>query len=372
MRLLLCTLLLSTALAQEAVRLPDPVFGTAPLELGTTVPMGRRYTKRDFAASALPTTVRPLGRTQVMSNRPENVAHEGVLYRGTVNGLGSVYVYHVNAGAEPRRFAVALRNPGPEPVRVTRTALGTATVEGGYGYRYAGQEVAFEFLSRGEPHAFTLPPGGWRWLESKLPRTPVGYNGGVSLQADFETNGPVEVLVVSLDEGTEDITGLSDVPPATTGAGRGTFRGAERRVAVNLNLTDDREEGFMLSPDADWMDGRDEMTGEAAQNRGNYGVLYRVHVAAHNRTGEDKLVRLYAVNIGCVVSGAARLPDGRVFRLPEDFLRALDVNDHGTALGQIALRAGERGRFSFDFTPPGFSCLPVGVVARSHDPEEVP
>ena len=366
-------LVLGLGLAQERIVLEDTVFGTPPLELGSSIEMGRRYTKNEFEAAAAKTTITPLGRTQVMSNRPENVSGEGVLYRGTVNetgvdGAGSVYFYHVNADLTKKRFGAALRNPGDEPVSVTVTALGAATA-GRYGLRYGGQEVALEVLSPLEPYTLELEPGAWTWLEPTLPETPVERREGATLQAEFKTSGPVEVLVVALDEGTEGIEGLLDIPANTTGAGRGTFPGADRAVEVSLTLTSAEEQGFTVTPGADWVFGVDEMTNAEAQNRGNYGMVYQVNVDVQNKTGADKIVRFYAVNIGCVISGAVRLEDGRTFKLPEDNLGVLDVNNLGTAIGQIAVKQGETGAFEFDFTPPGFSCLPIGVVARAYDPE---
>ena len=138
---------------------------------------------------------------------------------------------------------------------------------------------------------------------------------------------------------------------------------------VTIELTGDNEPGFTLSPGSDWVFGVDEMLGTEAQNRGNYGMLYHVNVDVVNKTGGDRVVRFYAVNIGCVISGAVRLEDDSVFKLPTDMLGALDVNDHGAVIGQLALKAGETGTFRFDFTPPGFSCLPVGIVARAYEPE---
>ena len=134
-------LVLGFGLTQEKVVLEDTVFGTPPLQLGKSIEMGRRYTKNEFEAGAVATTITPLGRTQIMSNRPENVSGEGVLYRGTVDGAGSVYFYHVDADLPPKRFGAALKNPGDEPVSVTVSALGTAKA-GRYGLRYGGQEVA--------------------------------------------------------------------------------------------------------------------------------------------------------------------------------------------------------------------------------------
>ena len=354
-------------LAQDKVVLEDAVFGTPPLELGQSIEMGWRYTKKEFEAAAVATTITPLGRTQVMSNRPENVSGEGVLYRGVVDGAGSVYFYHVNADLTAKRFGAALKNPGDEPVSVTVTALGAAKA-GRYGLRYGGQEVALEVSSPLEPYTLTLEPGAWTWLEPGLPETPVERREGATLQAELETSGPVEVLVVALDKGTQSIEGLLDIPANTTGAGRGTFPGAERNVEVGLTFDSDEEQGFTVAPGTDWVFGVDEMTGAEAQNRGNYGMLYRVDASVNNETGADKIVRFYAVNIGCVISGAVRLEDGRVFKLPEDNLGVLDVNNLGTAIGQVAVKEGEAGTFQFDFTPPGFSCLPIGVVARAYDP----
>ncbi len=354
-------------LAQDKVVLEDAVFGTPPLELGQSIEMGWRYTKKEFEAAAVATTITPLGRTQVMSNRPENVSGEGVLYRGVVDGAGSVYFYHVNADLTKKRFGVAVRNPGKDEVSVTVTALGTAKA-GRYGLRYGGQEVAYEVLSPLEPYPLILEPGAWAWLEPTLPETLVERREGATLQAELETSGPVEVLVVALDEGTEGVEGLPDIPANTTGAGRGTFPGAERNVEVGLTFDSDEEQGFTVAPGTDWVFGVDGMTDAEAQNRGNYGMLYHVDASVTNETGADKIVRFYVVNIGCVISGAVRLEDGRTFKLPEDNLGVLDVNNLGTAIGQVAVEQGETGTFRFDFTPPGFSCLPIGVVARAYDP----
>ena len=229
--------------------------------------------------------------------------------------------------------------------------------------------MAYEVLSPLEPYILTLEPGAWTWLEPELPQILVERREGATLQAEIETSGPVEVFVVALDEGTEGIDGLPDIPANTTGAGRGTFPGAERNVEVGLTFDSDEEQGFTVAPGADWVFGVDEMTNAEAQNRGNYGMLYHVDASVMNETGADKIVRFYAVNIGCVISGAIRLDDGRVFKLPEDNLGVLDVNNLGTAIGQVAVKQGETGTFRFDFTPPGFSCLPIGVVARAYDPE---
>lgn len=333
------------------------VFASCAWAGNTTVIMG----VDPLAIPEWPSSISAMPSKLLLSDSPETVAADGVLYQDTVNGAARVFFHHVNGTTAPKRFVVLLANAGTQEVIVTVHQHGVAGP--GWDYLDVGKTAQERYFNGNGIYFVAVPPHGTALLDSALAEMKVTQGALVNGIYDFTADGPVQVRVLALPA-AGDINALAakaTVLPPDQYRLRGTFDGADRLVlpsrvytpqenrAVVLTLADDERDKYVS--------GKDATTGQTVVNYGDYGVYYRIFWPSDGRGN----MAVYLNPRGGQYAGALqvkyRATENKVILTPDDRV-SLDDPSQAARLGTYA--AGES--LWFGFMPPGASNLPVKLV----------
>ncbi|GIQ68992.1 copper amine oxidase N-terminal domain-containing protein [Xylanibacillus composti] len=318
-------------------------------KIGSIVPMSgalRSYVSRmpRVDGETLPVEDRKL----LVSDSPETITEEGVLYRDTIQGKARIYAHHLNGTDEPITVAVMLTNPGRDPVTLRATNKGEV-----YPNLYAhliGYQAAVDFLLR-DPFnkTVTVPPGETR-LFMQMP-TMYPYQG-INMIYDVETDGRLQVSVVAShrSDGLNEVVQRGRELPYN-GHVRGTF--VQSDVIKRVNAATMREPHHMLIADGTtdpYVQGYDVFRGESVTNKGNYGVTYKVHI---DNPGE---MALGIVARGGLFKGVFKINGKMVLAPQSGTLTAYD----GVLL--LHRTTGEERSLEVEFIPPAGSAFPISLV----------
>ena len=310
----------------------------------------------------------------IFSDSPESPATPGILYRdssltATAGGIANrVFLYHVNGNPTNRmKFTVQITNTGTDPGALTIKQRGIAGPT--TSYLYAGK-VAFE-----------------RWLNS-IPGMPVSVDPGqtVELDSGFESTTaakdfllhgiweyaftqPHQVTICALNEDDDPITvcpSLSVLP--RDGHQRGTFRHADKVYNSADSVIVDTASGvqqFSLAGNAPHdtdAQGIDRTDGTCMSLGGNYGILYRIHIATQSSDGQNlgMLINPRAGSWGGAVRVLPGLLPGGVFLIPAG-TGAVANNTEAALAGEYA--AGSGLTVCLQWMPTGGSSFPVRLLA---------
>jgi len=289
--------------------------------------------------------------TMLFSDDPESPSSDGVLYADTFGpGRARIYVYHVNGGATPRKFPVVVLNQNAADAHVTivKEGLGGPSTD----YVDVGKAVAAAWMASSGANVVTVPANTRVLLDQALDDEHANTDELVHAIIDVDVDAPVKISIVSV-LASEDAAAITASLPLLGNDGlhdRGTFPGADVWIAgrvgdAGASARNVRLGGDVTEPD---LTGTDATTGAAASLLGNYGVAYRVIVAA---PGE---LRLAASPRGGGWVGA--LGPSSVVPLPTSPGALAQTNDVvwlatlGAAPADFALMSG------------GGSSLPVDIV----------
>jgi hypothetical protein len=283
--------------------------------------------------------------TLIFSDDPETPSTSGVLYADTVGpGRVRVYVYHVNAGASARKFAlVALAGANDVHATVVKEAIGTP----GADYVAIGRQVAAAWMSSTTNRAVTIPAGQRVLLSTSLDAAHATTDQLVHAIIDLDLDAPTKLSVVSVlatDDAVALTSGLSLLP--YDGAhDRGTFPDADLLLVARAGGEGPSARHIRLGSNVTDMDlpGRDATRGVDTTLRGNYGVSYQFDI-----TTSDQL-QLAASARGGTWAGAVAPPV-----IP---LGPLDGTTSALWLGTTT---------HFQLMSGGGSSLPVDVIVLSH------
>ncbi len=295
------------------------------------------------------------GPTLIFSDSPEMVYKNGVLYRDTVSGDVRIFFHHVNAMQGNKKLAVLLTNEKMRPAayEVTNSSIGNA----GWHYLKVGKETQQKYFN-----AQHKPVGGKLGLGDNAELlTGNGYvlqpNQLLVGTLNLHTDRPVQISVVMCDENT-DINLYNEyapVQPMDEHPLRGTFAEADWSYNVQQPLNTDSGV-YMLelaSEEQGFAQGTDGTTGLKAVNYGNYGVVYSVNFKING----TKPAAMYLNPLGGLFAGYGLLKkagENKLLPLPQDKVAIGDRYDDLLKLGTL-----EPGTYSFIWSPPGASNLPI-------------
>ncbi len=215
----------------------------------------------------------------VMSNSPEIVHYNGILYQETLVGKGRVLVHHINGMADTadKKLLVVFENPSDKHIGGT---VSNCIMKGpSPDVLFLGQTLLHEYFDQGTTHAIYIAPGRTQIFYDSSDKF---WRNNMVISGMFDFNFPDEVImsVVAIDvEQTEhDIDTLTylnvDEHP------RGTFDVADIDVKVSMKDVD-RPVKFLLGEELDeWIVGWDALMNEVTENRGNFGIMYSIEVSA--------------------------------------------------------------------------------------------
>lgn len=307
-----------------------------------------------------------LGGKLLLSDSPEMVESDGILYQDKVEGNTRLFFYHVNASKDAKKMEVVLENKGSEVahVNVSQSCLGGP----GYAWLKVGKETITSYLSKKTSYQINIPPGGVVPLSASISETAVLPNMLIHGIYDFTVDRQINVKVMMLPmlDDSVKFSRTAQVLPADQWHLRGTFEGADRKItsldpydpvlykALGITLADNKFDPYLQGIDA--------TDGTKVVNYGNYGVVYHIVPPAKN----NRRISYYLVPVGGYYAGAIGIHHPEVkwspLATPRDKVYFGDDKPKEFAfLGTY----DSSESLSFTFSPPGASNLPVKLVILS-------
>jgi hypothetical protein len=299
----------------------------------------------------------------LLSDSPEMVENDGILYQDKVEGNVRLFFYHVNASKDAKKMEVMLENKGHEAVhiKVSQASLGGPA----YSWLNVGKETLTSYLSGASSYQITIPPGGVIPLSESISDTAILPNmlihGIYDFTADHQIN--VKVMMMPMLEDRVTFAKTAKVLPADQWHLRGTFEGANRKItsaepydpvlyrAVGITLADNTIDHYLQGIDA--------TDGTKVVNYGNYGVVYQIAPPGKN----GRRISYYLVPLGGTYAGALGIthPDVDWSPLPTPRDKLFFGNEKQTEFEFLGTYDNSESLF-FTFSPPGASNLPVKIV----------
>jgi hypothetical protein len=331
------------------------------------------------------TRLYPGGGTLMISNNPEEVNGQGILYQDRLRGAWRVCVHHQNkTGSEPGgipqsiRLLIILTNPGSaiQTIVVERSGVG---VHGDP--QIAGCRAVRQFLANNVPGRQRISPGqSLSWGVDKL-----NFGDTFSGLYDFCTAAELDVSVATLfvehqSLSTEDLSFFQrHKNPDGSFTIRGTFPYRELHGRLlyyagagwrGIQLGNNPYGNYMRDPWWDWVwsqvchgeypAGWNALDRETVYNWGNYGVFYHLDCIIEHHIAHPQCARILFNPRGGTyygplqAAGALLCPLEPVAPLTEAVL-----------LKNIETSAGMREQVPVSFMPAGGSSLPVRILLGS-------
>jgi len=243
----------------------------------------------------------------LLSNNPERIATDGVLFREVVQRGESVRMlyHHSNGAARDKVVTVWLRNPWPRPARVHLLLAAPRAWHDTMGVGHAAARRFLELTSRGAGYVLELPPRGEHRFTAQ--RTPPEHVVSGLLQVQVLEGGALEVSVSVRTVYVLDRAVQWEVGREEKAHPRGVFGPPLVEWEARLLVGSEWEAELGRSRQL-----RDLRTGTLLD--GDYGVTYRLRLQLENPTDRAAEVELVLV----AASGPAYatfLVDGRLVDL---------------------------------------------------------
>lgn len=320
-------------------------------------------TKTDLNnTTELPVTMTEQGGKLLLSDSPEMVPADGIMYQDTVSGDVRLFFHHVNATKELKKIVVLLVNSSAQATDVVVKKYGL----GGPGLDYlaVGKAAQMNYLNQEEVELIEVPANGAAHLEPVLNDTVVSPDALVNGIYDFKTKTPVKVVVMMLpvDADPAEFAAKATVLPTDSQRLRGTFPGPDRLIVPSqaYNSTKGVRAITLADHKLDtYVSGIDATDGSQTLNYGNYGVMYKLFIP----TAFEQEYAVYLNPRGGEYAGGVKVKyrhqQESTIGTPADklFFGAKTVTD-------VAHLGNYTGGQSFwlTFSPPGASNLPVKII----------
>lgn len=220
----------------------------------------------------------------LLSDSPEIVPNDGIMYQDIVNGDTRLFFHHVNGTTVPKKIVVLLENATDKPVNivVSQYGLGGPSLD----YLEVGKKVQQDYINGQDLYLLEVPAKGSLSLIPSLDNSVVQPNMLVNGMYDFKTDGPVnvKVMMMPIDADIKAFAACAEVLPPDVAQYRlrGTFEGKDRLVVPGqtYNAKKDGAVAFTLADNKldPYVTGIDATDGTKTTNYGNYGVVYKIYV----------------------------------------------------------------------------------------------
>lgn len=318
------------------------------------------------------------GGTLILSDSPEYVNRNGILYTDTVQGEARLLFYHLNDTGLRKKFAIIFENPSNKKavVEITRGGL-TAPNKNYFSVGKIAQTLYMEgeFSDRIELERYERKV--YRPDEKYFLLKPGQLIHGVF---DFTADKPVKIFLMMYPEHADTLQFLdrAEILPKDEQRLRGTFKQMNRTLTLKKPYDWKRDGlGYILIGD-DVSDrfkhGIDATDGSEVVNYGNYGINYTLNFRTRFTT-RFCLSPLGGHYAGAVrykygdESGVIQTPRHRLYfgdRTPPETPAVALARAQGLSLMREGIELAElgnyRGQVSFEYSPPGASNLPVNIV----------
>ena len=298
----------------------------------------------------------------ILSDSPETVPEDGILYEDTVKGDLRLFFHHVNGTEIPKKIVALLTNPSDKAIKVTIKRKGFAGPD--MDYLRAGKAVQQQYYQPQETTEINILPHTTVHLLPEMDKLKVRKDMLMHGMVDFYSDNPVTVTTMMMPLGTaaEKYILVSQPLAADEWRLRGTFKGYERVLTPQKIYNPDKD-GVVAVTLADhevdrYVEGIDATDGSKTLNYGNYGITYRLSLIS-----EGKSTTNYWLNpqggeyAGVLLLKYAQKTD--MINTPRDKICFAQgtVNN----LQNIATLTDKQVVW-MEFSPPGASNLPVKII----------
>lgn len=313
------------------------------------------------------------GGALLFSDSPESPSTPGILYddatlTATPAGVANrVYLYHSNGTSSlGLQFGAVLTNLGAFAGSLTVSRSGTAGPT--TAYAYAGKIAVERWLQSNAQPSISVAAGATVEFDTtfdSITTTSAQLMHGIW---DYSFDQPHRITFCALTAGTSFTTGCTSAAILPRdGHDRGTFASAEETYDSAPGVVIDTAAGIAWLPLASgtgsdpYENGIDATDGSAATLGGNYGVLYRVHLATQATDGARLALMLNPRGgaWGGAVNTEGGLTSGGIFLVPAG--TAL-LGDPTMAVFSTAYAPGPGLDIWIQFMPAGGSSFPVDAV----------
>lgn len=311
----------------------------------------------------LPVDSTSYGGTLILSDSPEVVPDDGIMYEDTVNGKVRLFFHHVNGTNINKKIVVLLVNDDKQDATVTVSKIGVAGPS--HDWITVGKQAQLNYLESNDFHFINVPANGTALLDEGLDAKTVKPNMLVNGIYDFKTNKSVKVKVMMLPTGKEaaDFAKSAKILPPDSQRLRGSFAGKDRLIIPEYvyDAEDNKVVGITLADNEKdlYLRGIDKTDNSQVVNYGNYGVVYKLYIPSVSQ-GQFSC---YLNPRGGEYAGGLVLKykhqKEQVIPTPNDKL-SFGIN---TVTDIQYLGSFEGGQsLWFTFSPPGASNLPVKLI----------
>ncbi len=306
--------------------------------------------KVDVAAS--PARAMAPAEVLMLSNHPEKIFGEGVLYKRSATAASYRLMWHHRNDPEgvERYVAVTLANPNPTPrkMRIIWSAFGPSPDE-----IHVGHTAALNYASAGlygYSESITLPANGTRTIEVRRSKAGQTMSGVAYLCDESGAKLPLEMTVTaSLPLAAVPNSEVQSRDPGRTASGvfpADIEYDATHTLGGPYTFLEYGSEPYVADIE------------KQHPSYGNFGTMYRTRLMLHNPA--DGVRQAY---IGfSAPGGAARgvlLLDGTLYDLP------MGRSGDGVPVATVALQPGETRQLDVELFPQAGSNYPIRLVVRS-------
>ena len=288
----------------------------------------------------------------MLSNHPEKIFGEGVLYQRKAAASGYRIMWHHRNDPDgvERYLVVTLSNPNPSPrrLRVVWSSFGPSQDE-----IHVGHTAALTYASAGmagETEFLTLPANGTRTIEVRRVKVGQTVSGVACLWDESGAKVPLQVTVSStLPLESAPLAKVESRDPGRTASGvfpAQIEKDATHTLGGPFTFIDYGGEPYVT-----------DLEGQHP-SYGNFGTMYRTRLMLHNPAESPRTAHIGFSAPG----GAARgvlLFDGTLYDLP------MGRSGDGVPVSSITLQAGETRQVDLEIFPQAGSNYPVRLIVRS-------
>ncbi|MBW4081839.1 copper amine oxidase N-terminal domain-containing protein [Paenibacillus sp. S150] len=294
--------------------------------------------------------------TLIRSNSPETVNAEGVLYRENSVGLTRFLVHHMNNMSTRQKLYVIATNNNLYPTTITTQYLGIAgpVTSPEYTGKISIQKYYNSMITSSSYSSITLQPGQSVPIMTDINKIAMKPGEVLSLSADLFSDLTVQYDVVMVEQTKDPVALLATLPLLDRDGvhNRGTYPDSTRVISV-FDLVGATQAKLVLGDNKNDLNllGVDPMSGTAASNSGNFGVLYKIRL---ERVAKNTLITFNPRGgnyLGSV------MVNGTIVNLPnKGNLSSSDMN-------AVVYRSGDyEGPVDIVFSVASGSNLPVNFV----------
>lgn len=282
----------------------------------------------------------------LMSNSPESIPSSGVLYKDDVINKGRIIVHHNNATNYNKKLLILATTKSNNEVELNIT---NRAIEGPHGNILAtGQKAVRNYFKGGNKEKYIVKPGNITCIYDSSKQGIWEPGKVISGTLDFNTTDQLTLTIVAMDatSNLENVSKLTVLPSDGVHV-RGTFSSIER--IYNITIDDLKESAKLVvgREEAEWLVGKDALTGKEVKNKGNYGLAITLNINVKEEMGIILNAR------GGSYLGAVKWNASNVFNVPsEDIL-------NGQKLAALIGHVEEKSNCKIEYMLPNGSSAPV-------------